>query len=92
MGLRKAGVYMHAGVSYHSLTPEGLRYIQDDKEQVLAADHFVVCAGQVPNHPLADDLKMMGKPTHRIGGALNASKLDAQRAIKEGLELAYSML
>ena len=92
MGLKKAGVRMHTGVSYHSLTPEGLRYIQDGKEQVLAADHFVVCAGQVPYHPLADDLKMMGKPAHLIGGALNASKLDAQRAIKEGLELAYSML
>jgi 2,4-dienoyl-CoA reductase (NADPH2) len=92
MGLKKAGVHMHTGVSYHSLTPEGLRYIQDDKEQVLAADHFVVCAGQVPYHPLAEDLKMMGKPAHLIGGALNASKLDAQRAIKEGLELAYSML
>ena len=92
MGLKKAGVHMHTGVSYHSLTPEGLRYIQDDKEQVLAADHFVVCAGQVPYHPLADDLAMMGKPAHRIGGALDASKLDAQRAIKEGLELAYSML
>ena len=92
MGLKKAGVHMHTGVSYHSLTPEGLRYIQDDQEQVLAADQFVVCAGQVPCHPLADDLKMMGKPAHLIGGALNASKLDAQRAIKEGLELAYSML
>jgi len=92
MGLKKAGVQMHTGVSYHSLTPEGLRYIQDDKVQVLAADHFVVCAGQVPYHPLAEDLTMMGKPAHLIGGALNASKLDAQRAIKEGLELAYSML
>ena len=92
MGLKKAGVRMHTGVSYHSLTPEGLRYIQDDEEHVLVADHFVVCAGQVPYHPLAEDLTMMGKPVHRIGGALNASKLDAQRAIKEGLELAYSML
>ena len=35
---------------------------------------------------------MMGKPSHRIGGALNASKLDAQRAIKEGLELAMPLL
>jgi hypothetical protein len=33
----------------------------------------------------------MGKPAHLIGGALNASKLDAQRAIKEGLELAYAL-
>lgn len=92
MGLKKAGVHMHTGVSYHSLSSEGLRYIQDETEKVLVADHFVVCAGQVPFHPLADDLTMMGKSTHRIGGALNASKLDAQRAIKEGLELAYSML
>jgi 2,4-dienoyl-CoA reductase (NADPH2) len=92
MGLKKAGVHMHTGVSYHSLTQGGLRYMQDEKEKVLVADHFVVCAGQVPYHPLADDLTMMGKPTHRIGGASNASKLDAQRAIKEGLELAYSLL
>ena len=92
MGLKKAGVHMHTGVAYHSLTPEGLWYSQDETEKVLFADHFVVCAGQVPFHPLADDLTMMGKSTHCIGGALNASKLDAQRAIKEGLELAYSML
>lgn len=92
MGLKKAGVHMHTGVAYHSLTPEGLWYSQDETEKVLVADHFVVCAGQVPFHPLADDLTMMGKSTHCIGGALNASKLDAQRAIKEGLELAYSML
>lgn len=92
MGLKKAGVHMHTGVSYHSLTPEGLRYMQGGREKVLVADHFVVCAGQVPFHPLAEDLTMMGISTHLIGGALNASKLDAQRAIKEGLELAYSML
>lgn len=92
MGLKKAGVRMHTGVSYHSLTPEGLWFSQDETEKVLVADHYVVCAGQEPFHPLADDLAMMGKSTHLIGGALNASKLDAQRAIKEGLELAYAML
>ena len=92
MGLKKAGVRMHTGVSYHSLTPEGLWFSQDETEKVLLADHYVLCAGQEPFHPLADDLAMMGKSTHLIGGALNASKLDAQRAIKEGLELAYAML
>jgi 2,4-dienoyl-CoA reductase (NADPH2) len=92
IGLKKAGVHMHTGVSYHSLTPAGLRYMQGETEKLLVADNFVVCAGQVPFHPLAADLKMMGKSTHLIGGALNASKLDAQRAIREGLELAYSML
>jgi 2,4-dienoyl-CoA reductase (NADPH2) len=91
IGLKKAGVQMHTGVAYQSLSPDGLRYTQDGEEHTLAADHFVVCAGQEPFHPLAEDLKVMGKPAHLIGGALNASKLDAQRAIKEGLELAYAL-
>ena len=91
MGLKKAGVQMHTGGAYQSLSADGLLYTQNGEEHTLAADHFVVCAGQEPFHPLAEDLKVMGKPAHLIGGALNASKLDAQRAIKEGLELAYAL-
>lgn len=92
MGLRKAGVLMHTGVSYQSLTPEGLCYTQDGTERILAANNYVICAGQEPFHPLVEDLEMMGKTAHLIGGARNASKLDAQRAVKEGLEMAYSLL
>jgi 2,4-dienoyl-CoA reductase (NADPH2) len=92
MGLRKAGVLMHTGVSYQSLTSEGLCYNQDGTERILAADNYVICVGQESFHPLAEDLAMMGKTAHLIGGARNASRLDAQRAIKEGLEMAYSLL
>ena len=92
LGLKNAGVTMHTGVTYQTLQTDGLHYTQDDLTKVLQADHFVVCAGQEPFHPLVSDLEMMGKSVHLIGGARNASKLDAQRAIKEGLELAYTML
>lgn len=89
MELKKAGVTMHAGVEYISLDETGMSYSENGAIQRLDADHYVVCAGQIPHRPLLDGLRESGKGIHCIGGALNASKLDAQRAIKEGLELAY---
>lgn len=89
--LKKAGVHMHTGVEYVALDPSGLHYKQGSEAKLLSADHFVVCAGQIPYSPLFEQLQAAAIPTHRIGGALNAAKLDAQRAIKEGLELAYRM-
>lgn len=91
MELKKAGVTMHAGVEYLSLDQTGLSYSENGEVKRLDAHTYVVCAGQIPHRPLFDSLRESGKNVHCIGGALNASKLDAQRAIKEGLELAYSI-
>ena len=80
------------GVAYQSLSPDGLRYTQDGEEHKFSWLPIILWSVQVKAlHPLAEDLKVMGKSAHLIGGALNASKLDAQRAIKEGLELAYAL-
>ena len=87
--LKKAGVHMHTGVTYNNLDKAGLHYTEGGEDKLLQADHFIVCAGQVAYAPLHDQLTAAGIHVHRIGGALNAKKLDAQRAIKEGLELAY---
>ena len=87
--LKKAGVHMHTGVAYTNLDEAGLHYTEGGENKLLQADHFIVCAGQVAYAPLYDQLLAKGIQVHRIGGALDAKKLDAQRAIKEGLELAY---
>jgi 2,4-dienoyl-CoA reductase (NADPH2) len=48
----------------------------------------VICAGQESVNALAAELANSGKPVHVIGGALLAAELDAERAIREGTELA----
>ena len=51
----------------------------------------MVCAGQLPFAPLADPLIAKGMDVHLIGGPKLAKGLDAQRAIREGLELATKL-
>lgn len=91
LGLKKAGVHMHTGVVYKRLDSNGLHYEETGQPRVLQADHYIICAGQEPYHPLLNTLKERGATVHLIGGALNASKLDAERAIREGLDLAYAI-
>jgi 2,4-dienoyl-CoA reductase (NADPH2) len=51
-------------------------------------DHVILCAGQVSDQSLLEPLKALGHPVHLIGGAELAAELDAQRAIRQGAELA----
>lgn len=91
LGLKKAGVHMHTGVAYKRFDHEGLHYEEAGQTCLLQADQYIICAGQEPHHPLLASLRERGASVHLIGGALNASKLDAERAIREGLELAYAL-
>jgi 2,4-dienoyl-CoA reductase (NADPH2) len=58
---------------------------------VLDVDTVVVCAGQEPARGLYDDLVALGVPAQLIGGAYEATELDAKRAIKQATELAIAM-
>ena len=49
------------------------------KEMLAEADTVVICAGQTPRR---------GVSGHLIGGAKEATELDAKRAMLEGAELA----
>lgn len=89
--LKKKGVEMVAGVTYKKVTDEGLWIEIDDKEQLLAVDTIVVCAGQVPQRELHNALQEKGVSVHLIGGADVAAELDAKRAIRQGAELAASI-
>jgi 2,4-dienoyl-CoA reductase (NADPH2) len=48
----------------------------------------VLCAGQEPLRELVEPLRAAGVKTHLIGGADEASELDAKRAIDQATRLA----
>jgi 2,4-dienoyl-CoA reductase (NADPH2) len=88
LSLRHRGVNMLGGVSYDRIDDQGLLISINGESQLLEVDHVVICAGQVSNRDLADELEARGQPCHVIGGAEKAGELDAKYAILEGSELA----
>ena len=81
---------MQGGIHYERIDDEGL-WIRDGKDagaKCLAVDSIVLCAGQVSERSLVAPLQAASKPIHLIGGADLAAELDAQRAIRQGAELA----
>jgi 2,4-dienoyl-CoA reductase (NADPH2) len=77
-----------SGVEYLGVDDLGLRIRVQEKEQLLAVDTIVICAGQEPLRALVDGLQSAGKTAHLIGGADVATELDAKRAIDQGSRLA----
>ena len=86
--LLKNGVKMVPGVSYKSITDDGLLVEVNGKEQLLDVDNVIICAGQEPNRDLQQALEAGGVNVHLIGGANVAAELDAKRAIRQAAELA----
>jgi 2,4-dienoyl-CoA reductase (NADPH2) len=89
--LRQRGVVMRNGVSYQRIDDAGLHIATEKGPEVLAVEHVVICAGQESVNGLATELATSGKPVHVIGGALLATELDAERAIREGVTLAAAI-
>ncbi len=88
--LKAMKVKMQGGVHYERIDDAGL-WIRDGKDagsRCLAVDSIILCAGQEPERSLVEPLRATGKPVHLIGGADLAAELDAQRAIRQGAELA----
>ncbi|MEJ8566617.1 NADPH-dependent 2,4-dienoyl-CoA reductase [Elongatibacter sediminis] len=88
LSLRRRGVNMVSGVTYHRIDDDGFHLSVNGEAQVLAVDTVVVCAGQQPRRDLLEPLQESGANVHIIGGADVAAELDAKRAIKQGTELA----
>jgi len=86
--LKQKGVRMIGGVTYHAIDDAGLHITVGDERTVLEVDDVVLCAGQVPEHALAEELAGSGLKHDLIGGARLATELDAKRAIDEGSRLA----
>jgi 2,4-dienoyl-CoA reductase (NADPH2) len=88
--LKAMQVKMQGGVHYERIDDAGL-WLRDGKDagsKCLAVESIILCAGQVSVRELAEPLKAAGKRVHLIGGAELAAELDAQRAIRQGAELA----
>jgi len=87
--LKMKNVQMISGVEYTKIDDRGLHFtIQGGEPQVIECDTVVVCAGQLSQRDLFEELKSANIPTHLIGGSKLAGELDAKRAIREGFELA----
>lgn len=89
--LEKKGVKFLTHCNYQRITPEGLVIEQDGKQQLIPADNIILCTGQRAYHPLLMPLEKENKTVHLIGGAKDASALDAKRAIRQGTELALEI-
>ncbi|QYJ84543.1 NADPH-dependent 2,4-dienoyl-CoA reductase [Shewanella mesophila] len=89
--LKHHQVEMLSGVSYERFDQQGLHIKVGDKQQVLAVDNVILCAGQESNRSLVDEMKATGLPVHLIGGVDVAAELDAKRAIRQGAELAIAL-
>ncbi|MDN5600821.1 MAG: FAD-dependent oxidoreductase, partial [Brachybacterium sp.] len=93
--LRHAGVIQHRGVTYRHVDEQGLHITEDEQEAVLAVDTVVVCAGQVSVDELAAEVTAARKGraprVHVIGGADVAAELDAERAIRQAVEVAAGL-
>ena len=85
--MRQRGVQQVSGVEYVKVDDQGLHVrLQDGSIQIHAVDHVVVCAGQLSHKPNGLEHPNMVV----VGGSKDARGLDAQRAIREGLESSYS--
>lgn len=82
---------MMSGVTYEAVDDAGLHITVNGRATTLEVDTVIVCAGQLPERDIYDELLIRGIPTHLIGGASVAAELDAKRAIREGAELAASI-
>ena len=93
-GVKMKGVEQISGATYDRIDDAGLHLSFRDEEgnitdtRILEVDNVVICAGQESVRDLADALIARGLVPHVIGGAELAAELDAQRAIRQGTELA----
>ena len=91
ISLDKRGVQMINGIDYEKVDDQGLHVTVAGVPQLFEVDTVIVCAGQVPKRDLYDELSDSGIATSLIGGAFEASELDAKAAIKQASYLAAAI-
>ena len=91
MTLARRGVQMISGVEYLKIDDHGLHTRVDGEARLFAVDTIIVCAGQMPLRSLYDQLQAAGQNVSLVGGAFEASELDAKRAIDQASRLAATV-
>jgi 2,4-dienoyl-CoA reductase (NADPH2) len=84
--MKDHGVKQISGVKYERISDVGLVVSREGREETVACDQIVVCAGQESVVEGLKELEVTGVPFSVIGGARLAGELDAKRAIREGFE------
>jgi 2,4-dienoyl-CoA reductase (NADPH2) len=85
------GVEFLSSVQYLKADSAGLHITVAGVARTLEVDTIVICAGQLKNNALHEELMAKGMKCHIIGGAKDAGELDAERAIREGTELGLTL-
>jgi 2,4-dienoyl-CoA reductase (NADPH2) len=86
--LTRRGVQMVSGVDYLGIDDAGLHTTVAGEPRLFEVDTVIVCAGQTPLRDVYDGLRAAGVPAHLVGGAFEATELDAKRAIDQATRLA----
>ncbi|WP_264211316.1 NADPH-dependent 2,4-dienoyl-CoA reductase [Leisingera thetidis] len=92
--LKMKNVEFLGGVNYEQIDEQGLHVSFGEAREnptLVPADTIVLCAGQLSERSLADQLAERGITAHVIGGADVAAELDAKRAINQGTRLAATL-
>ena len=88
--LQRRGVRMINGVEYLRIDDAGLHARVNGELRLFEVDTVIICAGQLPKRDLYDQLTSDGIAAELIGGAWEASELDAKRAINQATRLAVT--
>jgi 2,4-dienoyl-CoA reductase (NADPH2) len=90
--LRTASVETIPDVSYEAIGPGGIRVRgAGGDSRTIAVDTVVIAAGQERNDVLLEPIRALGIPFRVVGGAKDASELNAVRAFDDGLRAAYEL-
>ncbi len=82
------GVQMLNGVEYLKIDDDGLHTLVQGKPRLFQVDTVIVCAGQLSLNVLHADLQQAGLNSQLVGGAFEATELDAKRAIDQACRQA----
>jgi 2,4-dienoyl-CoA reductase (NADPH2) len=88
ISLAQRGVKMINGLEYKKIDDKGLHITNNGIPDIIEVDTVVVCAGQLSNRSLYDELVALGADASLIGGAFEAAELDAKAAINQASYLA----
>ncbi|PJZ55002.1 FAD-dependent oxidoreductase [Leptospira adleri] len=92
--LESKEVGFYTSLSYKEVTDKGLVIeTKKDGPVTIECDSIILCAGQLSEVSLYEEFKskVTNIPTFLIGGAKDASGIDAKRAMLEGFEAALTI-
>ena len=89
--LNRRGVNMVNAVEYVRIDDSGLHVLIGGQPKTFEVDTVIICAGQVPERTLYDDLMTKGVSADLIGGAFEAVELDAKTSINQATHLAAAV-